>query len=80
MYTAPYKQLAPQNSPTVDSVMSLPDSVADGHPGLNLKISKMNYCLGTLDPDWATHSKVGTENFSRSGQNEFIHGHRLEFS
>ena len=40
-------------------------------PGLNLKVGKMNYRLGTLDPIWAISSKSG-QNFSRRGQ-FFIH-------
>ena len=41
-------------------------------PGLNLKVGKMNYSLGNLDPNWAKCLKSG-QNFSRSGQKKFIH-------
>ena len=36
-------------------------------PGLNLKVGKMNYCLGKMDPHWAKCMKSG-QNFSRSWQ------------
>ena len=36
-------------------------------PVLNLKMGKMNYCLGNSDPNWAKYLKSG-QNFSRSGQ------------
>ena len=39
---------------------------------LNLKVGKMNYSLGNLDPIWAKGLKSG-QNFSRSGQNYFTH-------
>ena len=47
-------------------------------PGLNLKVGKMNYRLGNLDPNWAKCLKSG-QNFSGSGQNGFqvIHIHNL---
>ena len=35
-------------------------------PGLNLKVGKMNYRLGNLDPNWARCLKCG-QNVSRSG-------------
>ena len=41
-------------------------------PGLILKVGKMNYCLGKMDPIWAKCLKSG-QNFSRSGQKKFIH-------
>ena len=36
------------------------------HQGLNLKVDKMKYSLGSLDPNWAIFSKCG-QDFSRSG-------------
>ena len=43
-------------------------------PGLNLKVDKLNYRLGKLDPNWAIFLKSG-QNFSRSGQkNLFMQG------
>ena len=39
-------------------------------PGLNLKMGKMNYSLGNLDPNCAMFLKSG-QNFSRSGQNNY---------
>ena len=41
-------------------------------PGLILKVGKMNYRLGKMDPIWAKCLKTG-QNFSRSGQKKFIH-------
>ena len=41
-------------------------------PGLILKVGKMNYCLGKMDPIWAKCLKGG-QNFSRSGQKKIIH-------
>ena len=41
-------------------------------PGLNLKVGKMNYRLGKMDPNWAKCLKSG-QNVSRSGQKKFIH-------
>ena len=41
-------------------------------PGLILKVGKMNYCLGKMDPIWAKCLKSG-QNFSRSGQKKIIH-------
>ena len=41
-------------------------------PGLNLKVGKLNYSLGNLDPNWAIYLKSG-QNFSRSGQKKKIH-------
>ena len=40
--------------------------------GLILKVGKMNYCLGKMDPIWAKCLKSG-QNFSRSGQKKIIH-------
>ena len=40
-------------------------------PSLNLKVGKMNYHLGNLDPNWAKCLKRG-QNFSRSGPKENI--------
>ena len=45
-------------------------------PGLILKVGKMNYCLGKMDPIWAKCLKSG-QNVSRSGQIFFIHNHIL---
>ena len=28
-------------------------------PGLNLKMGKMSYCLGKMDPNWAKYLKIG---------------------
>ena len=39
--------------------------------GLNLKVGKMNYRLGSLDPNWANNLKNG-QNVSRSGQSSFM--------
>ena len=36
-------------------------------PGLNLKVGKINYWLGNLDPNWTKCLKSG-QNISRSGQ------------
>ena len=36
-------------------------------PGLNLKVGKINYGVGNLDPNWAICLKSGPK-FSRSGQ------------
>ena len=41
-------------------------------PGLNLKVGKMNYSLGNLDPNWAKCLKSG-QNFSRSGKKKLNH-------
>ena len=41
-------------------------------PGLILKVGKMNYCLGKMDPIWAKCLKSG-QNFSRNGQKKSIH-------
>ena len=41
--------------------------------GLILKVGKMNYCLGKMNPNWAKCLKSG-QNFSRSGKNILIHG------
>ena len=41
-------------------------------PGLKLKVGKMNYGLGKMDPKWAKCLKSG-QNLSRSGQKTFIH-------
>ena len=40
-------------------------------PGLNLKMGKMNYLLGKVDPNWAKCLKNG-KNFSRSGQKKIF--------
>ena len=40
--------------------------------GLILKVGKMNYCLGKMDPIWAKCLKSG-QNCSRSGQKNIIH-------
>ena len=42
-------------------------------PGLNLKVGKKNYRLGKMGPNWAKCLNCG-QNFSRSGQKNFIHG------
>ena len=42
-------------------------------PGLILKVGKMNYCLGKMDPIWAKCLKSG-QNFSRSGQKNLFIG------
>ena len=34
------------------------DSMTCGHPGLNLKVGKMNHCLGNLDPESVTGQYV----------------------
>ena len=41
-------------------------------PGLNLKVGKMNYSLGNLDPNWAK-CFISGQNIARSGQFFFIH-------
>ena len=51
----------------LDSVLWHCDHKMHCHPGLNLKVGKMNYGLGNLDPDWAKCSKSG-QNFSRNEQ------------
>ena len=56
----------------LDCVQGHSDCVTSCHPGLNLKVGKMNYSLDNLDPIWTICSKSG-QNFSRSGQNKFIH-------
>ena len=47
---------------------------------LNLKVGKMNYCLGSLDHIWAKCSE-STQNFSRNGQKnlfiKFVHNRAL---
>ena len=40
-------------------------------PGLNLKVGKMNYSLGKMDPNWAKCLKMG-QNFSRCGPKKKI--------
>ena len=40
-------------------------------PGLNLKVGKMNYSLGNLDPNCAK-CLISRQNFSRSGQKKLI--------
>ena len=49
----------------LDNVHGHSDSVTHCHPGLTLKVGKMNCSLGNLDPDWAIGSKSG-QNYSRS--------------
>ena len=58
--------------PKLDSMHGHRDHVTRCNPGLNLKVDQRNYCLGTLDQNWAIFSKNG-QGFSRSGQKEFIH-------
>ena len=40
-------------------------------PGLTLKVGKMNYCLGKMDPISAQRLKSG-QNFSESGQEKLF--------
>ena len=40
-------------------------------PVVNLKVGKMNYSLGQVDPNWAKCLKKG-QNFSRIGQKKMI--------
>ena len=46
-------------------------------PELNLKVGKMIYCLGNVDPNWAKCLKNG-QNFSRSGQKKYSCRYPLE--
>ena len=41
-------------------------------PGLILKVGKMNYRLGKMDPIWAKCLK-SVQNFSRSGQKNLLY-------
>ena len=60
MYVHKTPQTPPENTP---------------FPGLNLKVGQINHCLGKMDLNrfnWAKCLKSG-QNFSRGGQNVFIH-------
>ena len=46
-------------------------------PGLNLKVGKMNYSLGNLDPNRTKCLKSG-QGFSTSGQKKKIHAYILK--
>ena len=52
--------------PKLDRVNRRSERETCSHPGLNLKVDKMNYSLGSLDPNWKIFLK-SRQDISRSG-------------